>query len=139
MKQIDIILLIILGSALILGALIFFLSGIYKVKKDRVMVIEKLEQFYGLYSEGTYFFMPLIYKRKGVYTIVKMEKDVRIEGLREMTITYQVVDVKKYHYYDGDVTKCVEETYKNNPDLDEETLRAELEGIGIKYLGIRAK
>ena len=139
MSQIDIILLIVLASCLLLGAIIFFLAGIYKVKKDKVMVVEKAGQFYKLYEEGTYFLMPIVYKRKGVYTIKPLEKDIHIEGLRDLIITYQVIDVYKYHYYDGDVETCVRNTYENNPEMSEELLRNSLRDIGIKYIAIRAK
>ena len=139
MGTLDIILLSILGGVIVVGSGLFFLAGFYKVKKNQAMVIEKAEQFFGVYQEGKYFFMPLVYKRKGVYTLSPMEKDVHIEGLRELIITYQVIDVKKYNYYDGNVEDLVRRVYEKNPELDEETLRAELENIGIKYLGIRAK
>lgn len=139
MSTLDIVLLSILGGTIILGAALFFLAGIYKVKKDKAMVIEKAEQFYGVYNQGTYFFMPVLYKRKGVYTLVPMEKDIHIEGLRDMVVTYQVIDVKKYHYYQGDVEQLIRDTYEKFPDLNEETLRNELENIGIKYINIRGK
>ena len=139
MDTLDIILLSILGGTIVIGSVMFFLAGIYKVKKDKAMVIEKSEQFYGIYKEGLYFFMPVLYKRKGVYTLVPMEKDIHIDGLRDMVITYQVVDVKKYHYYEGDVELKIQSTYEKFPNLDEETLRNELENIGIKYISIRGK
>lgn len=139
MSKLDIILLSILGGTILLGSLIFFLAGVYKVKKDKAMVIEKAEKFYGIYKEGTYFFMPVLYKRKGVYTLVPMEKDINIKELRPMVLTFQVEDVKEYHYYDGDVEKRVMEIYEKSPDLDEETLREGLKEIGIKYIKIRAK
>ena len=139
LSTLDIILLITLGATVILGSLIFFLAGIYRVKKNTVMLIEKAEQFYNIYPEGTYFFMPVIYKRKGIYTIVPMEKDIHIEGLRDLILTFQVIDVKKYHYYSGDVEKKVRETYLNNPEINEDILKDALDSIGIKYINIRAK
>ena len=139
MNKVDIILLIILGSSLLLGAIIFFLSGIYKVKKDTAMVIERVGQFYKVYEQGTYFLMPLVYKRKGVYTLKELEKDIHIEGLRDMLLIYQVIDVYKYHYYNGDVETCIKETYENNPEMSEEILISSLKEIGIKYIAIKAK
>ena len=139
MSTLDIILLSILGGTIILGSVFFFIAGIYKVKDNQAMVIEKAEQFYGIYLKGTYFFMPVLYKRKGVYTLVPMEKDIHIEGLRDMVLTYQVIDVKTYHYYDGDVESLIKSTYEKFPNLDEETLRNELNNIGIKYISVRGK
>lgn len=139
MSTLDIILLSIMGGAIILGAIIFFLAGVYKVKENKAMVIEKAEKFYGVYTKGLYFFMPIVYKRKGVYTLVPMERDIYIEGLRDMVLTYQVIDVEKYHYYDGDVSDLVRRTYEKFPDLEEEILIDELNNIGIKYISIRAK
>ena len=139
MSSLDIALLIIIASVVVIGSLLFFLSGIYKVKKNQVMVIEKAGEFYKLYEEGTYFLMPLMYKRKGVYTTSKLEKNIHIDGLREMILTYQVIDVKKYHYYDGDVSKCIEDTYQKSEEMSEEILINSLSEIGVKFISIRAK
>ena len=76
---------------------------------------------------------PLWYDNKGII------KDIHIEGLRDMVLTYQVIDVKTYHYYDGDVESLIKSTYEKFPNLDEETLRNELNNIGIKYISIRGK
>ena len=46
MSELDLILLIVIPSTLVLGAFIFFVSGIYKVKKDQAMLIEKAGEFY---------------------------------------------------------------------------------------------
>ena len=139
MPKLEIILLILIPSALLLGALIFFISGIYKVKENKMMVIEKVEQFYKVCPPGTYFFMPIIYKRKGVYTMTPMEKDIHIENGKTLIITYQVIDVKKYHYTTESIEEKINEANKVNIEMSNEILKETLEEMGLKYLGIREK
>ena len=139
MKEFEIILYIILPSALLLGAAIFFLSGVYHVKKNQNMLVEKVEAFYKIVGPGTYFFMPIIYKRKGVYTMTPMEKDIHIENGKTLIITYQVNDVKLYHYTKESIEERVNQANKENLEMSNEILKKTLEEMGLTYLGIREK
>ena len=139
MKEIEIIFYIVVPLVLLLGVGIFFLSGVYKVKKNQMMLVEKVEQFYKIVGPGTYFFMPIIYKRKGVYTITPMEKNIHIENGRNLIITYQVEDVKLYHYTKESIEEKVNEANNNNSEMSNEILTNTLKEMGLKYLGIREK
>ena len=139
MGPLEITLLIVVIVVLVIGPLIFFLSGIYKVKKNQVMVIEKIDTFYKLYEEGKYFLMPILYKRRGVYTLGKQTRLLKIEGLKDIEITFEINDVKKYHYSKDDVISKINEVYYSGVQIDEEILKNSLMDIGVTFISARTK
>jgi regulator of protease activity HflC (stomatin/prohibitin superfamily) len=139
MSKLDIILLIVLGSTLVISVILFFVSGIYRVKKGYMMVIEKAEKFYQVCPEGRYYFMPVMYKRKGIYPLEPLEKDLHLKNGNVLLITYQIVDVKKFHYSSRDIELEVNKAVGENPEMSKEILETTLDNIGVKFLGIRKK
>ena len=139
MSKLDITLLIILGSTLVISIILFFVSGIYRVKKGYMMVIEKAEKFYQVCPEGRYYFMPVMYKRKGIYPLEPLEKDLHLKNGNVLLITYQIVDVQKFHYSSRDIELEVNKAVDENSEMSKEILEATLDNIGVKFLGIRRK
>ena len=139
MSKLDITLLIILGSTLVISIILFFVSGIYRVKKGYMMVIEKAEKFYQVCPEGRYYFMPVMYKRKGIYPLEPLEKDLHLKNGNVLLITYQIVDVQKFHYSSRDIELEVNKAVDQNPEMSKEILETTLDNIGVKFLGIRKK
>lgn len=139
MSKLDITLLIILGSTLVISIILFFVSGIYRVKKRYMMVIEKAEKFYQVCPEGRYYFMPVMYKRKGIYPLEPLEKDLHLKNGNVLLITYQIVDVQKFHYSSRDIELEVNKAVDQNPEMSKEILETTLDNIGVKFLGIRKK
>ena len=68
MDDIQLIILVI-SIAIIIGIILFVLSGLFHVKKDEVSVFEKLYTFHSIKEEGYYFFTPLVTKRVGNYSL----------------------------------------------------------------------
>lgn len=139
MGKLDVILIIILGSTLLISVILFFLSGIYRVKKGYVMIIEKAEKFYQACPEGRYYFMPVAYKRKGVYPLLPLEKDLHLKNGNVLLITYQIEDPVKFHYSSRDIELEINNAVDENPEMSKEILESTLDNIGIKFLGIRKK
>ncbi len=139
MSKLDITLLIILGSTLVISIILFFVSGIYRVKKGYMMVIEKAEKLYQVCPEGRYYFMPVMYKRKGIYPLEPLEKDLHLKNGNVLLITYQIVDVQKFHYSSRDIELEVNKAVDENPEMSKEILETTLDNIGVKFLGIRRK
>lgn len=139
MTDLQIALFIIVPSVILVGALIFFLSGVYHVKDNQVMIIEKYDAFYKECPKGRYFFFPLIYKRRGVYTTSPMEKDIKVINGKVLTITYQVVDAKKYHYTKESIEFLVNKANQENTEMNKKILDTTLDNMGLKFLGIREK
>lgn len=139
MSDLDLLLLILIPSVIVIGTILFLLAGVYKVKENQMMVIEKYNSFYGLYKKGIYFFFPNVHRRVGVYTIATMEKDIHLKNGNRLVLTYLVEDVKKYHYSKNDVEAQVVETSSNVEEMNEDILKDCLNEIGIKYISIRKK
>lgn len=139
MSKLDITLLIILGSTLVISIILFFVSGIYRVKKGYVMIIEKAEKFYQSCPEGRYYFMPVVYKRKGIYPILPLEKDLHLKNGNTLLITYQIDDPVKFHYSSKDIELEINKAVEENEEMSKEILESTLNNIGIKYISIRKK
>ena len=88
--------LIILG-VLLLGSILFALTGIIHVKKNRIAIIEKMGEFKGIYKSGFYYFPPLLYRRAGMYRLGIIEEKYLIDRIN-YKITYEITDVIKFHY-----------------------------------------
>ena len=139
MGKLDIILLIILGATLLTSVILFFVSGIYRVKKDQVMIIEKAEKFYQACPEGKYYFMPIAYKRKGIYPLLPLEKDLHLKNGNVLLITYQIEDPKKFHYSSRDIELEINKAVEENEEMSKEILESTLNNIGVKFINIRKK
>ena len=139
MGELDIVLLVVLITVPLIGAGIFFLSGIYVVKKDYSMIVERNGEFFKEYKEGRYFLFPIAYKRKALFHLVPLEIDIRIEGLREMVLGYQIVDPVKYYYSKVNIVDVIKKAHLENEEMSEEILINSLGEIGIKYISISLK
>ncbi len=139
MSGLDIALVIIIPSAIVLGLGLFFLSGVYVVKKNKAILIEKTGQFYGVYKKGVYFFMPILYQRKGVYSVGENKQDIHILNGRVLVLTYEIEDVEKFHYSELNIEQAINEVNSTTKEMSEELLENALKEIGVKYISIRAK
>lgn len=135
--QLDIALWIALALGLVIGLIIFIIAGIYKVKKDHVIIIEKIEEYYATKGAGVYFFLPVKYRRVGYYKITQQERVILLGNQKRIVLTYQIIDPKKYHYSKQRVEKYVEKIRLNNSTISEELLISELDKIGIKFISVR--
>ena len=99
LTNLDIIMLISIPSAILIGVLIFFLAGVHRVPKKHAIIIEKAKEFYCVYDSGTHFKMPIAYQKVGVYCIVPQVRKYTANNGNHLDITFQIEDVKKYHYF----------------------------------------
>ena len=82
--------LIIILSAILIGTIIFFLSCIYYVKKNTVIIIERMEKFFGIYKHGFHFFWPFVYRRRGTYSTNEISKVIRLANGNKAKVTYKI-------------------------------------------------
>lgn len=128
-------LLIIIGIIL-LGGLLFALTGIIKVKKGYKAIIERVNEFYDIKETGFYYFPPLIYRRAGMYKIGEIKRNILVKR-DEYQIIYIIEDIKKYHYIGKhDIESIIEKALKEkNIDLSSYiTDRCEL--IGVRFISL---
>lgn len=135
-KEQIIALCIIIGS-IVIGIIIFFIGCIYHVKKDTVMVMERMQKFFGLYYKGYYFFNPFLYRRRGVYPLNETKKIIRLNNGKKAEVTYKIIDVMKYHYGDISIEKLFNNLSITVEKVTLEILKKELLNIGIELYNIK--
>ena len=136
-SDLDKALLIALGVGILLGIIFFLITGTYRVKKNHVIIIEKLNEFYKICESGWHFYLPIKYRRVGYYNIAEQSRVITLGEVKKIILTYKIIDVKKYHYSGSRIENYVEYIRKNNSEITEELLTKELEKIGIKYISVR--
>lgn len=115
------------------GLALFFLTGFTYVRKNRIAVIERLGMFTGLYKHGLYYFMPLVYRRVGYYRIDEISEIYKINK-EKYRITYEIIDVKKFHYIGNHNVLVILEKNINNSDNLSASLKENYNQIGVKFI-----
>lgn len=137
LSALDIALLICLAIGIVGGATLFFLTGLFHVKKDYVMIIEKYSEYHKTCGKGWYFFLPIKYRKVGYYNTSIQERVCTIGESKKLVLTYQIIDPKLYHYSGSKVETYLEIIRKRHDEMNEEILIEELAKIGLKYISIR--
>lgn len=126
--------IIIIASIFVLGGILFALTGIIYVKKNRVAIIERIGEFKGIYQSGFYYFAPLIYRRAGMYRLGIIEETYNIKR-DEYKITYEIIDVKKFHYEGKhDIEGILLASLNKKPTDLSSILIKRYEHIGVKFI-----
>ena len=136
-SNIDLIFLIAIGVAILLGLFIFFLAGLYHVKKDHVIIIEKAREFYKIYESGWHFKMPIVYQRVGLYCIAPQVRRYIAKSGNKLSITYQIVDVKTYHYKGMRFELLMKVIEKENNEITLTVLENKFAEYGLKFINIQ--
>ena len=129
----DIFLLVIV-SILVVGAILFFLTGFIIVKKNHIAIIEKAGQFEGIYESGWHYFRPLLYRRAGMYK--KGEAQIKLEINRiNYLLTYEIIDVKKFHYEGNhDFLGIVKASLKEDKTKISDYLINRFNLVGVRFI-----
>ena len=137
LSALDIVILISVPSALLIGLLIFFLAGLYRVPKNHAIVIEKARDFYCVYDSGVHFKMPIAYQRVGVYCIVPQIKKYVANNGNSLDITYQIIDVKLFHYSNISFDALMRKIEKENSEINLTILTDYFNKYGLKFINIK--
>ena len=136
LSALDIALLISVGVIVLLGALVFFLAGIHRVPKDHAIVINKAGQFYCVFDKGTHFLMPIAYQRAGVYCTAPMVQKYVANNGNHLDVTYQIVDVEKYHNNRISLDDLMKRIEKENSEINSTVLSEKFSLYGLKFINI---
>ena len=137
LSTLDIVIIITIPSALLIGLLLFFLAGVYRVPKNHAIVIEKMKEFHCIFDKGTHFKMPIVYQKVGTYCIVPQIRRYTANNGNKLEITYQIVDVKKYHYNYIKLEDLMARTEKENSEINLTVLTDKFVAYGLKFIGIK--
>ena len=136
LSPLDIALLISLGVILVLGVVVFFLTGIYRVPKNHSIVINKAGQFYCVYDKGVHFHMTVIYQRAGLYCTAPMVKKYVANNGNHLDVTYQIVDVETYHKNHITIDDLMKRIEKENSEINITVLSEKFSLYGLKFINI---
>ena len=137
LSPLDIVIIISIPSALLIGALIFFLAGLHRVPKKHAIVIEKARAFYFVYDSGVHFKIPIVYQRVGVYCIVPQTKKYVANNGNSLDITYQIEDVKLFHYSNISIDSLMKKIEKENSEINLTILNQYFSKYGLKFINIK--
>ncbi|MCR5333249.1 MAG: hypothetical protein K6E11_04465 [Bacilli bacterium] len=130
----DMLFLIIILGALLLGGILFVLTGFINVRKGRVAIIEKAGEFVGIYREGTYYFAPIVYRRVGMYSMGEISETYLINRI-DYKVTYEIIDVMKYHYEGHhDMYGLVKASLVDSKDHLSDALKTRANAIGVRFI-----
>ena len=137
LSTLDIVMLITIPVVLLIGAGIFFLSGVYRVPQNHAIVMEKARQFYCIYEAGTYFKMPIAYQKVGIYCIAPQIRKYTANNGNNLDITFQIEDVQKYHYCGMTFENIMARIEKENSEINLTILTDTFNKYGLKFIGIK--
>ena len=136
LSALDTALLISAGVILLLAVLVFFLVGIHRVPKNHAIVINKAGEFYCVYDKGTHFKVPVIYQRAGVYCIAPIVKKYIANNGNHLDITYQIVDVEKFHKNRIELDDLMKRIEKENSEINSTVLSDKFSMYGLKFINV---
>ena len=136
-STLDLVLLISAGVAILIGSLIFFFAGLYRVPKNHAIVMEKAREFYCIYDSGIHFKMPIAYQRVGTYCIVPQVRRYKALNGNSLDITFQIEDMKKYHYNFIRFEDLMARIEKENSEINLTVLTDKFAYYGLKFINIK--
>ena len=137
LSNFDIALLIATGIAIVVGAIIFFLVGVYHVKSDRMVIIEKVGSYYKTLTPGWHYAFPIVYQRAGSYiTAAQVRRYNTVKG-NKLNVTYQLEDAKTFHYAHTDFETIMRKIETENEEINLEVLQKEFAKRGLKFINIQ--
>ncbi len=137
MDQTDLLFLIVLGSTLLFGLIVFVLSCIYYVKKGHVIIVEKMEKYFGTFGHGFHWFVPFVYHRVGYYAIVPIKRTIRLVNGRKALIEYQITDPLKFHYIHTTVEHFINNLSLEKQEINLDLIKSNFSAIGITFISIK--
>ena len=137
LSPLDIAMIISIPSAILLGAVIFFFAGLHRVPKNHAIIIEKARNFYCVYDSGTHFKMPIAYQRVGIYCIAPQTKKYIANNGNSLDITYQIEDVKLFHYSEIGIDQLMKKIEKENSEINLTILNQYFAKYGLKFINIK--
>ena len=136
LSALDTALLIGAGVILLLALLVFFLAGLQRVPKNHAIVMNKAGEFYCVYDKGTHFKMPIIYQRAGVYCVAPVVKKYIANNGNHLDITYQIVDVEKFHKNKITLDDLMRRIEKENSEINSTVLSEKFSMYGMKFINV---
>ena len=136
-SNLDKALIISAAIALVVGFGIFMLAGVHRVKKYYAIIIERAGEYSKTLYQGVHFAFPIVYQRVGYYCIAPQIRRYITKSGNKLSITYQVEDVKKYHYSHIDLSIIMRKIEEENSEIDFAVLESNFSKYGLRFINIK--
>lgn len=137
LSSLDIALLIGAGIAIITGLIVFFLVGVFHVKKDYEIIIERAGEYYTTLKEGFHFKMPVVYQRVALYCIASQTRTYVSKVGNKISVVFRIEDTKKYHYSGLKFENIMALMEKENSEINLTVLQNTFAQYGLKFINIK--
>ncbi|MGI6713515.1 MAG: hypothetical protein ACOX3K_00380 [Bacilli bacterium] len=129
---------VILGGIILLGIILFYLTGFIRIHKGYLGIIEEMGKFKGVFKAGFYYFHPLYGRRVGMYKTGIHVQDI-IFKQELFRISYFIEDVKTFHYAGHNVMQFIDKIIAENKKVTVDQLGSLLTVYGMKVENIEPK
>lgn len=129
---------VILIAIILLGVILFYLTGFIHIHKGYIGIIEEMGEFKGVFKPGFYYFHPLYGRRVGMYKTGLHVQDI-IFKKDLYRISYYIDDVKVFHYAGHNVMRFIDEIQAKNKKVTMNELGSLLAEYGMKVENIELK
>ncbi len=133
----DKVLIISASGAVFLGAVIFFIAGIYHIKDGYEAIVEKASGYYTTLTKGWYFKMPIVYQRVGLYCVRPQVRRYVTQVGNKLSVTYQIEDTQKFHYSGLKFETIMAVIEKENSEINLTVLQDNFAKYGLKFINIQ--
>ena len=123
-------------AILLMGILLFILTGFIHVKKGFAAIIEKTGRYCGTYQAGLYYFVPLLMRRVGMYKLGECHRFVELDRQKGYFVDYEIMDIKLFHYSGHDIEALVRLARNESPDDLAVSLKTRCPTIGARFISI---
>ena len=137
LSTLDTWLIIIAASAVVIGLIVFFIAGLYKVPKNHAIIFERAGKFNSYYDKGVHFKFPIVYQRVAVYCIVPQTRTYVAENGNKLDVTYLIKDPIKYHYSNVRFESLMKKIEKENEDVSLQVLQDTFTNYGLEFISIK--
>lgn len=118
-----------------LAVILFVLTGIILVSKNRIAIIERMGSYIET-TEKTKFYPPLFYRRAGYYFTGSQKLVLTLPNKKNAIFLIEIKNVLLFHYSGHNITQEIDNIYRTNDKIDFETLKNGLTNIGINLINI---
>ena len=137
LSKLDIGLIIATASAVVIGLIIFFFAGLYRVPKNHALIFEKAGKFVACYDKGVHFKFPIVYQRVGVYCIVPQTRVYKAKNGNKLDVTFVIKNPVDYHYSSMRFDNIMKMIEKENEDISLQLLQDTFSKYGLEFISIK--
>lgn len=127
---------LICGGILLLGIILYLITGFLFIGKNRVGIIERVGKYIGTFGPKLYYFGPLIYRRVGYYRLGETSQTLIIDR-QKYIVKYEIQNFKTWHYIGNHDTLGIVKASLNDKEKDLSKLLIDrFKMVGVRFISL---